>query len=59
MFEKIPIILNSEQLIERSLRKTQKIKIQDRNSQFRIKKTIIAKTESFTVRQDYLPTLYC
>ena len=48
MFEKIPIILNSEELIERSLNRTKKIQIHDRNTQYKLKKTIIAKTESFS-----------
>jgi nucleolar GTP-binding protein len=47
MFKKIPIILNAEQLLERSFKKARKIQIQDRNTVYRNKKTIIARTDSF------------
>ena len=47
MFEKTLLVLDSEQLIERSLRKTRKIKIIDRDADFRAKKTIMARTDSF------------
>ena len=47
MFEKIPIILNEEQLLDQAFRKAKKIKIIDRDAHFRIKKEIIARTDSF------------
>lgn len=47
MFKKIPIILNAEQLLERSFKKARKIQIQDRNTVYKNKKTIIARTDSF------------
>ncbi len=48
MFNKIPIILSSEDLIDGSFKKMQKVQIMDRNAIFRKKKTIIAKTDSFS-----------
>ena len=47
MLSNIPLVLTAEQLIERGLRKTHKIAVQDRNAYYRTKKTILAKTESF------------
>lgn len=47
MFKEIPIVLTADQLLERSIKKTKKIRITDRNLQFRIKKEIIARTDSF------------
>lgn len=47
MFTKIPIILNAEQLLDRAIRKTKKIQIHDRDVRFKIKKTIIARIDSF------------
>ena len=48
MFKKLPIVLTSEQLLDRAFKKTKKIQIIDRNALYRKKKTIIAKTESFS-----------
>ena len=48
MFRKLPVILNAEDLIDRSFRKAKKIQITDRNALFKKKKTIIARTDSFT-----------
>jgi len=48
MFRKLPIVLTADTLIERALNKSQKIQIIDRNALFRKKKTIIAKTDSFS-----------
>jgi len=48
MFKNLPIVLTSDQLLERAFKKTKKIKIIDRNALYRKKKTIIAKTESFS-----------
>jgi nucleolar GTP-binding protein len=48
MFKKIPIVLSAEELLERSFRKTKKVQIVDRNALYKKKKTIIAKTESFS-----------
>jgi len=45
---KIPIILDSEKLLEKAFKKTKKIVIVDRNAFYKKKKTIIAKTESFS-----------
>ncbi len=47
MFEKIPIILTADQLIDRALSKSQKIIINDRDARYKAKKTVIAKTDSF------------
>lgn len=47
MFTKIPIILNADQLLDRAIRKTKKIQIHDRDVRFKIKKTIIARIDSF------------
>jgi len=48
MFRNLPIILNSDQLLEKAFKKSKKIKIVDRNALYRKKKTMIAKTESFS-----------
>jgi len=48
MFEKIPVVLSAEDLLDRSFKKAKKIQITDRNAFYRKKKTIIAKTESFS-----------
>ena len=47
MFNKIPLVLTSEQLLDRAFKKTKKVQIVDRNALYRKKKIIIAKTESF------------
>ena len=47
MFEKIPVVLSAEDLLDRSFKKAKKIRITDRDAFYRKKKTIIAKTESF------------
>jgi len=47
MFKEIPQILTYEQLLEDSFKKTKKVHITDRNSEYRLKKTIIKKTEVF------------
>ena len=47
MFRKLPVVLNAEDIIDRSFKKSKKIKITDRNALFRKKKTIIAQTDSF------------
>lgn len=47
MFSKIPIILNATQLLDHAIRKTKKIEIHDRDKRFKVKKTIIARTDSF------------
>lgn len=47
MFEKIPLVLTAEQLIDRAIKRTKKIKIHDRDKRYQMKKTIIAKTDSF------------
>ena len=48
MFRKLPVILNAEDIIDRSFRKSKKIQITDRNALFKKKKTIISRTDSFT-----------
>jgi nucleolar GTP-binding protein len=48
MFRKIPIVLTADQLIERSFNKIKKVQITDRNAHYKKKKTIIAKTDSFS-----------
>lgn len=48
MFKNLPIVLSSENLLDRAFKKTKKIQINDRNALYRKKKTIIAKTESFS-----------
>ncbi|MFO7677681.1 MAG: GTPase [Thermoplasmatota archaeon] len=47
MFRKLPLILNADQLINQSIRKTKKITIPDRDARYQTKKTILARTESF------------
>lgn len=47
MFRNLPIVLDAQSIIKRSLSKSHKVQIVDRNADFRRKKTIIAKTESF------------
>ena len=47
MFKKIPIILNSDKLLERAFRKSRKINIVDRSNFYKNKKTILARTGSF------------
>ncbi|KYK32090.1 MAG: hypothetical protein AYK22_00600 [Thermoplasmatales archaeon SG8-52-3] len=72
MFRKIPIVLTAEEILQKAFKKTDKVQIIDRNALYRKKKTIIAKTESFsntvvsTLEQyvknfpsiDNLPTFY-
>jgi nucleolar GTP-binding protein len=48
MFEKLPIVLSAEQLLERSFKKAKKVQKVDRNTLYKKKKTIIARTESFS-----------
>jgi nucleolar GTP-binding protein len=48
MLKKIPIILTSDKLLDKSFKKIKKIVIMDRNAFYKNKKTIIAKTESFS-----------
>jgi nucleolar GTP-binding protein len=47
MFRNIPPILTAKQLIDRSIRRTKKIQIHDRDKRYEIKKIIIARTETF------------
>jgi len=47
MFQKIPSVLNAKQLLDQSIRRTKKIQIHDRDKRYEIKKTIIARTETF------------
>jgi nucleolar GTP-binding protein len=48
MFRNLPAIPSAEELLEKSFRKAKKIQIFDRNTSYKKKKTIIAKTESFS-----------
>jgi nucleolar GTP-binding protein len=48
MFRKLPVVQTADEIIDRALRKTNKVQITDRNALFRKKKTIIVKTESFS-----------
>jgi len=45
---KIPMILSADKLIDKAFKKTKKIQVADRNPFYKKKKTIIAKTESFS-----------
>jgi len=47
MFSRIPIILDALQLLDYAFTKTKKIEVYDRNKNYKIKKTIIARTDSF------------
>jgi len=47
MFSRIPIILDASQLLDYAISKTKKIKVYDRNVNYKTKKTIIARTDSF------------
>lgn len=55
MFKEIPQIFTSDKLLDRAFRKIKKIQITDRNKLYKKKKTIIAKTESFS--QSIISTL--
>ena len=48
MFRKLPVVLSAEQLLERSFKKAKKCQITDRNALYKKKKTIIARTDSFS-----------
>ncbi|MCX6671203.1 MAG: 50S ribosome-binding GTPase [Euryarchaeota archaeon] len=47
MFRNIPPILTAKQLLDRSIRRTKKIQIHDRDKRYEIKKIVIARTEVF------------
>lgn len=47
MFERLPTIDLADELIDRAFRRSKKIKMMDRDPTYRMKKTIIARTESF------------
>jgi len=47
MFRNIPPILTAKQLLDRSIRRTKKIQIHDRDKRYEIKKIVIARTETF------------
>ena len=49
MFTKIPIILTSEQLIDRAIRKSKKIRIIDKDPKIKTKKIVIARITSFSI----------
>lgn len=48
MFKKIPIVLTAEELLEKSFKKAKNVQIIDRNALYKKKKTIIARTDSFS-----------
>jgi nucleolar GTP-binding protein len=47
MIPRVPIVLNADQLLDKAFRRARKIEIYDRNKDYKKKKTIIARTESF------------
>ena len=49
MFRNLPSVLTAEEIIEQSFKKTKKVVITDRNKFYRKKKTIIARTEKFSL----------
>ncbi len=48
MFDKIPTVHTAQEILDIAFKRTQKVVIADRDSYYRKKKTIIAKTESFS-----------
>ena len=48
MFKEVPLILSAPDIIERSIKKSSKIQKTDKNPHYKKKKTIIARTESFS-----------
>ncbi len=48
MFRHMPLVLSAEEILNKAFRKTNKVQIIDRNALYKKKKTIIAKTESFS-----------
>ena len=48
MFRNMPTILSAEELLEQSFKKAKKVQISDRNVLYKKKKTIIARTDSFS-----------
>lgn len=48
MFKKLPIVLTADELLDKAFRRAKKIQIVDRNALFKKKKTIIARTDSFS-----------
>jgi len=49
MFKRMPLVLCAEDLLERSFRRAKKIQINDRDAVFKTKKTIIARTDAFSM----------
>jgi nucleolar GTP-binding protein len=49
MFKKMPLVLCADDLLERSFRRAKKIQINDRDAVFKAKKTIIARTDAFSM----------
>jgi len=47
MFRKLPTIDLADELIDRAFKRSKKIQMMDRDATYRMKKTIIARTESF------------
>lgn len=47
MFKRLPIVLCAEELLDRSFRRAKKIQIADRDATYKVKKTIISRTDSF------------
>lgn len=48
MFRNIPLVLSADKLLELSFKSSRKIQINDRNTLYKKKKTIIARTDSFS-----------
>lgn len=49
MFRNLPMILRSEEILDQSFKKTKKVSISDRNPFYKKKKSIISKTEKFSL----------
>jgi len=49
MFKRMPLVLCADDILEQSFRREKKIRINDRDAVFKTKKTIIARTDSFSM----------
>lgn len=49
MFKRMPLVLCADDILEQSFRRAKKIRINDRDAVFKTKKTIIARTDSFSM----------
>jgi nucleolar GTP-binding protein len=48
MFKQLPIVLTADKILERAFNKARKVQITDRNRLYKQKKSIIARTDSFS-----------